>query len=346
MRETIFMVDDSVVNLTIVEKGLREYYSVVQIPSGKILFELLEEMTPSLILLDIVMPVMDGFEVLAQLKQDVRYCNIPVIFLTARSDEETETRGFNMGVVDFVSKPFSIPILLNRLSLHINLDNIVKKRTSSLEKLHRNQLYVLASIIESRDINTAGHVTRTSNYVRALIDGMLARDVYATELMQWDIETCAICAALHDAGKLYVPDQILNKKGKLTNAEMDIVKAHTTKGADLINSIINVVEEDIYLENAFMFAEFHHENWDGTGYPHGLSGTKIPLQGRIMAIADVYDSLVNDRAYKTAMPHEQAVRVMMDESGRKFDTRIANVFFAIREKFREINEQSVREFLV
>ena len=340
MRKIIYIVDDSVINLTIVEKGLREFYDVVQIPSGKRMFEMLEVVKPVLILLDVVMPEMDGFEALERLKLDPRYQDIPVMFLTGRNDIEVEIRGFEMGVVDFVSKPFSIPVLLNRINTHLDIDLLLKQRTKALEKMHRDQLHVLANVIENRDSETGNHINRTVKYVDALIAGMRKYDVYTAELNEWDIENVGICAALHDIGKIAIPDAILNKPAKLTFSEFDIVKSHTTKGAEIINSVINITGEARYLDDAYLFAEFHHENWDGSGYPHGLKHTSIPLQGRVMSIVDVYDALVSERPYKKALSHELAVKTIMADSDKKFDPKIANVFYNIRDVFKEILEQN------
>ena len=340
MKKIIYIVDDSIVNLTIVEKGLREFYEVIQLPSAKRMFEMLDAIRPALILLDVVMPEMDGFEALEKLKQDPRYADIPVMFLTGRSDVDVEIKGFEMGVVDFVSKPFSIPVLYNRVSTHLDIDGLLKQRTKALEKMHRSQLLVLANVIESRDAALEGRINNTSMYVDALVAGMFKYDVYTAELQEWDLENVGVCAALHDIGKISIPEAILNKPAKLMFHEFDIIKTHTTKGSDIINSVINITEQDKYLADAYLFAEFHHENWDGSGYPHGLKWTNIPLQGRVMAIVDVYDALVSERPYKDVMPHELAVKTIMNDSGKKFDPKIANVFFTIESTFKEILEQS------
>ena len=343
MKETIYIVDDSIMNLTIVEKGLRDFYDVVQVPSAKRMFEMLDDIRPALILLDVVMPEMDGFEALEKLKLDPRYADIPVMFLTGRNDHEVEVKGFEMGVVDFVSKPFSLPVLYNRILTHIDIDKLLKQRTKALEKSHRSQLLVLANVIENRDGNTGGHVNRTVKYIDALIAGMLKYDVYTDELAAWDLENVGICSALHDIGKIAIPDEILNKPAKLTFHEFDIIKTHTTKGGQIINDVINITEEDKYLADAYLFAEFHHENWDGSGYPHGLKEIGIPLQGRVMAIADVYDALVSERPYKTGMPHELAVKTIMHDSGKKFDPKIAGVFYNIEGEFKKILDESRAE---
>ena len=345
MKETVFVVDDSITNLTIIEHGLSLYFDITTIPSGEKLFEELERTIPDLILLDITMPVMDGFEVLERLKRTVMYADIPVIFLTERRDEKTEVRGFEMGVMDFVTKPFSTDILKNRINTHIGVDKIIKSRTEelqrsnhNLEKLHRNLLFILADLVENRDKGTGGHVYRTIRYTEILIMGMIERGVYAKEMADWDIHNILTSVVLHDVGKIGVSDAILNKPGKLTEDEFDQMKMHSKQGANIITSVMSRIGTKQFLHDARLFAEFHHENWDGSGYPHGLSGTNIPLQGRIMAFADVYDALVSDRPYKKGMNDEDAVKIMMKDSGKKFDPIIALVFYDLRDKFAEVSK--------
>ena len=338
-KEIVFMVDDSAINLTIAEKGLRDFYECITIPSGKRLFELLEFMLPSLILLDITMPVMDGFQVLEQLKQDPRFKDIPVIFLTGLSDEKVETRGFSLGAVDFVTKPFSIPRLLNRIKMHINIDRLVKTRASALEQMHRDLLFVLADIMQNRNGFTRGQIARTIRYVEALINSLLYYDIYASEIESWDLSNTLICASLYDIGKLGVSDVILQKSGKLNYEELEEMKTHPFKGTDIINSIINTLGEHKYLTDACLFAEFHHENWDGSGYPHGLSGTKIPLQGRIVALTSMYDALVSKQPHKAPISYEAAAQAIKNESGRMLDPKLVTVFDNIKHEFEAIHRE-------
>lgn len=340
MNKTIFIVDDSDVNLSVAERGLENYYNVITIPSGQGLFRMLEKLIPDLIVLDILMPQMDGFQVLERLKAIDEYKDIPIIFLTGVSNERTEIQGFQMGAVDFIHKPFSIPVLLNRINLHLNVAGVIKDRTKALENAHRSLLFVLSDIIESRDKGTGGHVFRTTQYVLALIKAMRRQGVYAEEMEDWDIHDVAHCAALHDVGKITIADSILNKPGKLSIEEFTEMKNHASSGAHIIDRIINRTGEDKFLRDSRIFAEYHHENWDGTGYPHGLKGEEIPLLGRILAIADVYDALVTARSYKKPFTDEEATKIMMEEKGKKFDPRIADVFYSIREKFVEIHQQA------
>lgn len=339
MKKKIFMVDDSVTNLTIVENGLKGHYNVVTMLSGAELFAKLEKEIPDLILLDIIMPVMDGYQVLEMLKNSPQYVDIPVVFLTARNNEKDELKGLEMGVVDFITKPFSLSELYNRVRLHINESDIIKERTRALEDAHRSLMFVLADIVESRDPNTGGHVDRTTKYVKILIEEMQKQDVYTSQIADWNTDDVALCAALHDVGKIVVSDTIINKPGKLTAEEFDIMKTHSTAGAEIINRVTSLTGEDKFLYDARLFAEYHHENWDGSGYPYGIKGDAIPLHGRIMAIADVYDALVSERPYKIAFTHEVAVDMIMKDAGKKFDPHIAEVFSSVHDKFREIAKE-------
>ena len=335
-KKKVFVVDDSVVNLTLVEKVLDQHYEVILLPSGKALFDKLEEEIPDIILLDIIMPAMDGYQALEIMKNIPRYADIPIIFITGSNNEEDEIRGFEMGVVDFITKPFSPSELYNRVKLHISESEIIKEQTRALEDAHRNLMFVLADVVESRDPDTGGHTDRTTKYVQILIEAMQEQKLYTSKMIGWDIEDISLCAALHDVGKISIPDAIINKPAKLTEEEFEIMKEHTTAGVKIINSAISLTGERKFLKDALIFAEYHHENWDGSGYPHGLKGDEIPLLGRIMAFADVYDALVSVRPYKHPFTHIAAVETIMQDKGTKFDPRIAEVFLSVHESFSKI----------
>jgi len=278
---------------------------------------------------------MDGFEALKLLKANAEHKNIPVIFLTGKNDVETESRGFEMGAVDFISKPFSRPVLLNRIKTHLGIEDIIRERTASLKKLKNGIVSVLSNLVENRDRATGKHVERTTRYLRVLLTAMSDRGVYSDELAEWDIELSVSSARLHDIGKIVVSDLILNKTGKLTEKEFQIIKRHASEGEKIIDNIIVESGDGEYLHYAKLFAGYHHERWDGKGYPHGLSGTEIPLQGRIMAIADVYDALVSDRPYKKAFTHEEAVQIISENKGAQFDPKIVDIFIEVGDLFAE-----------
>jgi len=336
MRKTVFVVDDNDTNLSKAEESMEDIYDVMTIPSGARLFVILKKMKPDLILLDIEMPEMDGFEVLAQLRQTKEYKDIPVIFLTGVRSPEVESRCFESGAVDFITKPFSTPVLLNRVKLHIDVHRLIKQHTEELERNHQNMIFILADMVESRDMGTGGHIERTSAYVKMFVAEMQKQGVYAEEIKDWDAEMIGICAILHDIGKISVSDTILNKPGRLTEEEFDSMKNHASSGASIIKRVVDRTGEDAFLHNALFFAEYHHESWDGSGYPHGLKGYDIPLQGRIMAIVDVYDALVSERPYKPAFSHDKAVDIIMKDAGKRFDPKIAEVFSTINEQFQTV----------
>ena len=340
MRKTIFVVDDDDINLFLAAEVLKHIYNVITIPSAQRMFALLEKIVPSLILLDIQMPEMDGFEALKLIKSNDKYKNIPVVFLTALHDPEVEIRGFESGALDFIVKPFSTPVLLNRIRLQIDVNELIsirtaqlEERTAKLEQYHRSIMMVLSDVVENRDQNTGGHIERTTRYIKILAEALIERDVCAYELSAWDLDVFSAFALLHDVGKIGVSDLILNKPGKLTEQEFEVMKNHVQNGERIIDQVIARTGDNTFLNNAKLFALYHHENWDGTGYPYGLKGEKIPIQGRIMAIADVYDALISKRPYKKGLTHQQAVDIMMKDSGKRFDPRMMAVFLEISDKF-------------
>ena len=389
MERTIFIVDDNETNLVDARKALIDYYQVMTLPSASKMFSLLEKVIPDLILLDIKMPEIDGFEALSRLKSASAYADIPIIFLTNISDVTVEARGFQLGVVDFITKPFSSPVLLNRIKTHLDIDILIRERTAEIEQqkerlehLKNSIVHVVADMVEKRDQETGGHIERTTAYIRILLDAMLDNGIYTEELRDLDIDLFVSSARLHDVGKIAISDNILNKPGKLTAEEKEIMKTHAMEGVLILDRIIsrtvtadhlpnftlhheyrypsqakhyaaeseaaekgNAYEETAvapevektFLEYAKLFAGYHHERWDGNGYPYGLSGMDIPFQGRLMAFADVYDALISVRPYKEAFTHEEAVRIIMENSGTQFDPLIAEVFYNVKDQFKAVS---------
>jgi len=332
--KTIFVIDDSDTNLSMAEAVLEDKYRVMTMPSAVKMFALLQKITPDLILLDIEMPDMDGFETISLLKGESEFQDIPVIFLTGRNDPIVEAQGFELGAVDFVTKPFSAPVLLNRIQTHLNIDELIRDRTAQLHRLQNSIISVLADMVENRDKGTGGHIERTSVYIKILIEEMKKRGVYAEEIQNWDVERMISSARMHDLGKISITDTIVNKPGKLTDDEYEIMKSHAEEGERIIDEIISKTGEGEFLRNAKLFAGTHHERWDGKGYPRGLVGGAIPLQGRIMAIVDVYDALVSDRPYKKAFTNEEAVEIIMQNAGSHFDPKIAELFYTVRNEIK------------
>jgi len=278
---------------------------------------------------------MNGFTALEKLKAHGKWAGIPVMFLTGRNDAVVEARGFEMGAIDFVKKPFSAPVLLNRIKNHLYIDEIIRERTEQLSRVQNNIISVLADMVENRDKGTGGHIERTSKYMKILINEMKKREVYADEMAKWDTERLISSARMHDLGKISITDMIVNKPGKLTEDEFERMKEHTTIGERIINDMsMNSGEQDFF-NDAKLFAVSHHERWDGGGYPNGLKGEEIPLQGRIMAIVDVYDALVSERPYKKALTEDEAIEIIMQSSGTHFDPKIAELFYEVRELIKK-----------
>ena len=347
-KKTIFLVDDDMTNLTVGKKVLSGTYTVVTLNSGARLFTMLEKVKPDLILLDVNMPGMDGYDVIRQLKgEDSANCEIPVIFLTALQDEEMELMGLSLGAIDYITKPFSPPLLLKRLEVHLlvesqkrqlmdfnqNLTLMVEDRTRSIVELKNALLTTIAELVESRDDITGGHIERTKTYIKLFLEGIKKNGIYADEVSRLNEESVLLSSMLHDVGKITVKDEILNKPAKLTTEEFDKMKVHTVFGSEIMESIKKKTRDSEFVENARIFALTHHEKWDGSGYPKGLKKKEIPIQGRIMAIVDVYDALVESRPYKQAFSHEKAVQIINEGRGTHFDPVLIDLFNDMSEIF-------------
>lgn len=352
-RQIIMMVDDNKANLTVGKAILGEHYDVYALPSAEKLFQFLTHVTPDLILLDIEMPGMDGYEALTILKGDKKYSEIPVIFVTAKSSEEDEYEGLTLGAIDYVTKPFSATLLLKRIENHLlierqkaklqdysdNLLKMVQKKTQQVSDLQNAIISTVSNMLEFRDNETGWHVQRTQFYMKLLIERMIEEGVYVEELLTWDLDNVLPASQLHDLGKLAISDIILNKPGKLTPEEFEIMKTHTTKGVEVIERMEAFGYFGEYLEYAKTIAGSHHEKWDGSGYPRGQKGLDIPLEGRIMAVADVYDALMTKRIYKDAFPAEKSNAIIIEGTGSHFDPAIIGVFATLTKEFEQISKE-------
>jgi putative two-component system response regulator len=342
MQKTIFVVDDSATNLSMAEEALENHYQVITLSSATKMFGILPKLMPDLILLDIEMPEMDGFDALRRLKASESYSEIPVIFLTSMSDSANEARGIELGAADFIAKPFSEPVLLNRIKYHLQIDSLIHERTEQLRektaqlvRLQNTLVHSLADVVERRDNNTGGHIDRTTVYTEILLTAMVERGTYADEMSQMDMGLVISSARLHDVGKILIPDSILNKPGPLSKDEYDKMKTHAEEGERIIGRMEQRVGEAEFLRSAKLSAAYHHERWDGTGYPFGLKEKEVPLHGRVMAVVDVYDALTSERPYKRAFSHDEAVKIIMEDAGRHFDPQIAKVFNEIKDQIEE-----------
>ncbi|MCL2068520.1 MAG: response regulator [Oscillospiraceae bacterium] len=295
---------------------------------------------PDIILLDIVMPNIDGYGVISLLKKSKATADFPVIFLTAMTNTKDEIKGLSYGAVDYIFKPFSADLLLQRVGLHlqlrrysIGLEEMVAKKTRDIYRLQDSILETVSELVEHRDDITGGHISRTQNYLRLLVNRLIQSGIYAEELSSWDVDAFVMSSKLHDIGKISISDSILMKPGKLTDEEFEIVKGHAAFGRKIIERMESNNEENPFLEHAKLLAGSHHEKWDGTGYPYGLKGEQIPLQGRLMAVIDVYDALTNDRPYMKACTHGEAVNIIKEGFGTHFDPLICGVFLEHQGEF-------------
>lgn len=358
-KPTILVVDDTPDNLTLLCSLLGEgYRNKVATNGEKALKIARSEPHPDLILLDIMMPDLDGYEVCRQLKAQDSTRDIPIIFLTAKAQEGDETLGFRLGAVDYITKPIVPPILMARVKTHVTLQETrkllerqneqleeqVERRTRQLAALQDAIIIAMASLAETRDNETGHHIRRTQHYIRELALYLKQHEHHKKLLTEKFIATIYKSAPLHDIGKVGVPDRILLKPGKLTPEEFEEMKKHTIYGRDAIIAAEKTLEApESFLCTARDIAYSHHEKWDGTGYPQGLKGDTIPLAARLMAIADVYDALITKRVYKNAMPHSEAVEIIQAGSGTHFDPEAVDAFLAIQDKFEAISRQFSEE---
>jgi putative two-component system response regulator len=351
-KATILVVDDTPDNLTLMSNLLKDDYRV-RIANGgeKALHIAASDAPPDLILLDIMMPGMDGYEVCRQLKHEPRTMNIPVIFLTAKSEMEDEKKGLELGAVDYITKPISPPIVMARVKNHLALKVMadflrdqnefleleVAKRTREAMAIQDVTILAMGSLAETRDTETGNHIRRTQFYVKALAERLRNHPRFAWFLTEANINMLFKSAPLHDLGKVGIPDRILLKPGRLEPAEFEIMKTHTTLGRDAIVHAEKALGFDVdFLSFSKTIALSHQEKWDGSGYPQGLAGDDIPIAARLMAVADVYDALISRRVYKEGMSHEKAVQIMIEGRGTHFDADMFDAFIDIQEEFRAI----------
>ncbi|WP_260258643.1 response regulator [Vibrio intestinalis] len=353
-KATILAVDDTVTNIEVVKGVLSGDYLVQAAVSGEMALKIIGKRKPDLILLDVMMPEMDGYEVCRRLKDSEDTCDIPVIFLTAKSQEDDETKGLSLGAVDYITKPISPPILKERVKNHLALKSArdqlarqnevleekVVERTQQLNDLQDVAMVAMGALAESRDPETGNHIRRTQKYVKVLAQALSQTPKYR-EYLQPDIITALYKSApLHDIGKVGIVDSILLKPGKLTDEEFTEMKKHAAYGKDAIEAAEGSLGiADNFLTFAKEIAYSHHEKWDGSGYPEGISGEQIPVSARLMAIADVYDALISARVYKPAFSHEKAVEIITEGKGSHFDPIMVEAFEEIADQFNQIAQQ-------
>jgi putative two-component system response regulator len=354
-KAEILVVDDQPDNLLILEEVLGGEHVVHTAGGGTATLDFFASgKRADLVLLDVIMPEMDGYEVCRRLKADPATAGVPVVFLTARLAGEDEALGFELGAVDYLHKPISPPVVKAHVRTHIALRNAqaqlrdqnalleerVRERTRELSSIQDVAMTAMATLAEKRDNETGAHIRRTQQYVRVLAQHLAKDPRYAPQLTPETVELIYKSAPLHDIGKVGIPDHILLKPGKLTPAEFTVMKTHAALGAEAIRNAESLLATPVsFLRFAREIAYSHHERWDGSGYPLGLKGEDIPLSARLMALADVYDALINRRVYKAAFPHAYAADYIREQSGLHFDPTVTDAFFALEETFRNIAEQ-------
>lgn len=350
-KPSILVVDDTPDNLSMINNLLKGNYRVRVANNGekglKIAFS---DSPPELILMDIMMPVMDGYEACRQLKLNPATRDIPVIFLTAKNEVEDEEKGLALGAVDYITKPISPPILMARIQTHLTLkassdflrdkntflESEVEKRTKEVQAIQDVTILTLASLGETRDNETGKHIRRTQYYVKILADALRHHPRFERHLSDEVIQLLFKSAPLHDIGKVGIPDHILLKAGKLTPEEFELMKNHAKLGCEAIKRAEQELGTEVcFLSFAKEIAYGHHEKWDGSGYPQGLVGDAIPLSARLMALADVYDALISKCVYKAAMTHEQAAAIILAGRGTHFDPDVVDAFIQDQAKFIE-----------
>ena len=360
LQGTILAVDDNRVNLDILVNVLGELYDLSVATRGATALQLVMDNPPDLILLDIMMPGMDGFQVIKKLKENKETENIPVIFLSALSDVADKSKGFQLGAVDYITKPFHIEEVKARVNIHLRLrqaeqklkqynDELTHIVAEQVEQIKQSQLaiiFALAKLSNTRDDDTGMHLERVQHLCQILTQAMTAEPAFAGQITPDFIKTLFHVSPLHDVGKVGIADVILLKPASLTPEEFEVMKTHTTIGADTLASVHLQYPDNQFVEMGIEVARFHHEKWDGSGYPVGLAGKQIPLAARIMSIVDVYEALRARRPYKDPFPHDESVEIIRTLSGSSFDPSIVAVFEKIHEKFAALYKQMVESKLV
>ena len=362
---TILVVDDEPANLAVLSRLLSPPYTVRVSKSGEAaLAAVVREPYPDLVLLDVMMPGLDGYGVLTHMKQDERVRDVPVIFVTSLEGDRDEERGFELGAVDYIAKPVSPPVVLARVRAHLELKRArdelarqnewleaeVARRVSENALIQDVSLGLLAELTESRDTDTGNHILRTQAYVELLARRLQGHPRFAAWLDETSLRRIVKASPLHDIGKIAIPDRILLKPGPLDADEWEIMKSHARLGGDVV---ARAVEKALavagerpeamepasmaFLEQAGVIAVSHHERWDGSGYPDGLAGEAIPVAGRLMALADVYDALATPRVYKAAWSLDDAAAHILGQAGVHFDPDVVEAFRASRDEFERIH---------
>lgn len=352
-KKKILVVDDVKLNHRAASVALDDTYELYHALSAEEAFNILEKIRPDLILLDIVMPIMDGYEMLRILKKSVRFKAIPVIFLTSETNAEMEVEGFNCGIVDYITKPFVPIVMKKRIEAQIalaeyerSLEHKVEEKVEEMERMYDLITVSFAGLVESRDGVTGGHLKNTSLFFRQFIEHLKTLPQYAEDLPEKLVKKACRSAPLHDVGKIAIEDAVLQKAGSLNKEEFEKMKMHSIIGGDIFHFIKEKIPDREFAEVAEQIARHHHEKWNGKGYPDGLKGREIPLVARIMSIVDVYDALTSKRPYKEPFFHERAMTIIAEKSGKDFDPDLVEEFLSIGDQIKgclQMKEQMIND---
>ncbi|MGN0248088.1 MAG: HD domain-containing phosphohydrolase [Lachnospiraceae bacterium] len=330
----LLIVDDDKINLSTAKRALSDYYKITAVSSGEQALDFLKKMSCDLILLDINMPEMDGFEVMEKIRENPKLAEIPIIFLTADNDPQIESRCLKEGAMDFITKPFVLNVMLSRIGHALELEALrrdlagqLEARTMHIKQIQEMMVLGMAAMVESRDLSTGGHIKRTSMVVRIFAERLSKEQ---DGLSNSFLDMVVRAASMHDLGKIAVNDRILRKQGRFTPEEYAEMKKHSAEGAKIVKQILEDIEESDFVKVAENVAHYHHEKWDGSGYPDGLLGEEIPIEARIMALADVFDALVSMRCYKEAYTYDKAFSIIEESIGTHFDPKLGKMFLKCR----------------
>lgn len=357
MRNKILIVDDSFINRELLTEMLEDEYEVITCENGLQALELMEENYNELaiILLDLVMPVLDGVGFLKALQNKPIMKDIPILVISGETNVETEIKCFDYGVFDFIKKPFDNRLVKKRIKNAVDLYmyknnleecvaeqtsviseqyNLLKHQADQLAKSNVSIIEILGTIVEYRNLESGEHIQRVKSYTRILGE-QLMEDYPEYNLTSKQLNVIVSASALHDVGKIAIPDSILLKPGRLTKEEFEYMKEHTTKGCEIINNIRGVWSEE-YAKASYEICRHHHERYDGRGYPDGLLGENIPISAQLVAVADVYDALVNERVYKSAFSADKAFNMIINGECGTFSPKLMDCFTKCRDRFESL----------
>lgn len=353
----IMVVDDTPQNLRLLENLLVERgYRVFALPSGEMALRAAAKSPPDLVLLDIDMPGLNGFEVCQKFKADRRLVEIPIIFISALCDTADKVRAFEVGGVDYVTKPIKFDEVAARVATHLkiralqasledhnrHLQEIVAAQVKKISESQMATIFALAKLAENRDTDTGEHLERVQEYCRVLALGLQQSSCYSPVISDEFVADICQASPLHDIGKVAIPDHVLLKPGRLSQEEFEVMKAHAAIGAQTLMAVLARYPENAFVRMGIDIARSHHERWDGKGYPEGLAGADIPLAARLMAVVDVYDAFRSDRCYRRGLDHEATRTIVLEGRGTQFDPMITDKFLELEEAFREIFARTSR----